>query len=100
MAGVPRRRGDGLGERAVAVVDVEKVVLLKVVGDVQVGAAIEVHVARDHAHAVSLDAPVDVSLVAHVDEMAPPLVTVKASAGPGRSQLALRVRARPALGAG
>ena len=99
MAGVPQRRGAGLGKRAVTVVDVEKVVLLEVIGDVQVGAAIEVHVARDHAQAVPLDAPVDVGLGAHIHEMAP-VVAEQPVAGPRMAWLALRVRALPALGVG
>src|SRR2546421_2772994 len=96
-SGVPHRPGDGLGERAVAIVDVEEVVLLEVVGNVQVGTAIEVHVARDHAQAVSLDASVDAGLIAHIHEMAA-VIAEQAVARPGMARLALRVRPRAALG--
>src|SRR5256886_14409301 len=99
MAGVPHRTGDGLGERAVAIVDVEKVVLLEVVGDVQVGTAIEVHVGRDHAQAVSLDTSVDVGPLAHIHEVAP-VVTEQAVTRSGMARLALRGGARPAPGGG
>jgi hypothetical protein len=53
-ARVPGRAAQRLGERAVAPVEVQEVVLLEVVGDVQVGAAVHVDVARHHAEAESV----------------------------------------------
>ena len=67
---VPHGRRDGFGERAVAVVVVEEVVFLKVVGDVQVRAAVPVQVAGDDAQPVPHHAAEDVRLAAHVHEMA------------------------------
>ncbi len=81
MAGVSQGRGAGFGERAVALVDVEKVVFLKVVGDVQVGAAVPVEIARDHAQAVSGGASVKAGALTHVDKMAP-IVSIEAVADP------------------
>ena len=99
VARVAHGPGDRLGERAVAVVDVEKIVFLKVVGDVQVGAAVEVQVARDDAQAIPFDAAVDAGLVAHVHEVAA-VVPVEAVARPGVARPAQRVRAGRALHVG
>ena len=52
-----RRLGDGLGERAVAIVDVEVVVPLKIVRDVQVRAAVAIEIARHDAQPESIHAP-------------------------------------------
>src|SRR2546430_13989283 len=81
MAQVPQRRGAGLGERAVAIVEVEEVVFLKIVGDVQVGAAVEIQVARNRAETVSHRATVQAGALAHIDEVAP-VVAVEAVAPP------------------
>src|SRR5256712_12882291 len=97
MARVAYGCGDRFGERAVAVVIVEKVVFLKVVGDVQVGAAVPVQIARDHAEAVPRGAAAEAGVAAHVYKMASvvPVEAVTRSRARGRS---LRERAGRALG--
>ncbi len=94
-AGVPCRRGDGLGERTVAVVEVEKVVLVKIVGHEEVGAAIEIQIADDHAQTVSLDAAKDARLLTDVHE-AVAVVPEESVAGFWVTDYALRVPGGPA----
>src|SRR5216684_2129462 len=98
VAGVSDGGGDGLGKCAVAVIEIEEVILLKVVGDVQVRAAVPVQIARDDAQAVAHAAAVDAGLVAHVYEM-PPVVSVEVVSDPRVARRALPARAGLALGA-
>ena len=98
-ARVPRRRCDRLPKRAVAVVVVEKVVLLKIVGDVEIGAAVAIKIARDHPQAVPLDAAVDVGLLADIREMAA-VVAEQPVAGARVAHAAAGARADGALGVG
>ena len=98
-AGVPGGLGDRLGEGAVAVVEVEEIVLLKVVRDVQIGAAIEVQIARDDAQAESFDAAVDARLLAHIHEVAA-VVSEEAISRPRRALGAGRPPTDGPLGVG
>jgi len=74
-ASAPSRSGsyarglrDRLREGAVAVVEIKKSVFREIVGDVDVGTAIEIDVARDDAEAKSLHAAVDMGGGADVDK--------------------------------
>src|SRR5438876_993113 len=99
MARVSYGCGDRLGERAVAIVVVEKVVFLKIVGDVQVEATVPVQVARHDAEAVPRRAAAEASVVAHVDKMAS-VVPVEAVTHPRAAGRGPRERAGRALGVG
>ena len=99
VARVSHRGGDRLGERPVAVVVVEKVVFLKVIGDVQVGTAVAVQVARDHAETVPRGAALEAGVVAHVDKMAP-VVPVETVARSRAARRRLRAGAGCPLGVG
>ena len=57
------------GEGSVAVVDVDVIVFLKIVGDVDVRAAVEIEITDYYAETIGLEPAVDVSVLAHVDEM-------------------------------
>ena len=70
-AGVTSCFGDRLGESAVAVIDVEVVVALEIVGDVEIGAAVAVEVAGDDAEPVTVDAVVQAGGVGHIGEVIP-----------------------------
>src|SRR5438552_5171378 len=89
---MPSRLGDRLGERAVAVVHVEIIIALEIVGDVDVGAAIVVEVARDHAESVAVDAVVEAGCVGNVGKVIAviPEQTVACARGPGAA-LSLRL---------
>jgi hypothetical protein len=63
------RRRDRLGERPIAVVAIEKVVLLEVVRDVEIGAPVEIEVAGDDAQSITFDAAIDTRLLADVDKV-------------------------------
>ncbi len=89
--------GNGLGERAVAVVVVEKIVFLEIIRDVEIGTAVAVQVARHDAQTVSLHATIDVGLVAHVDKVTA-VVSIQAIARARVTRHALRVHAARPLG--
>ena len=91
MARVAHGGGDRLGERSVAVVVVEEVVFLKIVGDVEVGAAVPVQIARDHAQAVSRGASVEAGALTHVHKVAP-VVPIEAVTDPRTPGIARAVR--------
>ena len=75
------RLRQGLREGAVAVVDVEVVVTLKIVGDVEIGATVAVQIARDYSQAVAIHASLgDASCFAYIRE-AIAIVPVKAITG-------------------
>ena len=81
MARVSQRHSARLRERAVAIVDVEEVVFLKVVGDVEVGAAVPVQVARHDPQAVARGASVEAGALAHVHKVTT-VVPIEAVADP------------------
>ena len=95
-ARVPHRRGADLRKRAIAVVVVQKIVFLKVVRDVQVGAAIAIEVARHHTEPIAEGAAVDAGRGAHVHEVAM-VVAIQPVARAGIARGARRRCARAVL---
>ena len=91
MAGVSQRRGAGLGERTVAIIDVEEVVFLEVVGHVQVGTTVSVQVARHDPQAVARGPSVEAGALAHVHKVTP-VVPIKAVADARRTRAVYDVR--------
>ena len=74
-ARVAGRLRDRFGEGAVAVVEIQKIVFGKVIGDVDVGAAVEIEVAHDHAETETFYATIDAGGGADVHEV-PAVVTI------------------------
>ncbi len=66
VGGVAHRLANNFRERAVAVVAVEKVVLVKVVAHVDVEAAVAIDVTHGQAQAIARRSAVDAGLLAHV----------------------------------
>ena len=66
--GVPRGRGNRFGERAIAIVVIQEIIFLKVVGNVQIHTAVAIEVAGNDAEPEPFDAAEDASLGTDVDK--------------------------------
>ncbi len=95
-ARMTHRRLEGLGERAVTVVDVDEVTLVEIVGDEQIGTAVEVQVAGHDAKAVSVDTAEHTGRLADIHEPVA-FVAEQAVARPRMADGALRVENGAAL---
>ena len=94
---MPRHLGDRLGERPVAVVDVQVVVALEIVGDVEIGAAVTIEIAGDDAESEAIYSVVDPGGVGDVGEVV--AVVAEQSVAGARTAIArLRPRLDSALG--
>ena len=69
-ARMPRRLRDRLRERAVAVVEIQEIVFREIVGDVDVGTTVEIHVADDDPQSKTFHTAVDMRGGADVYEVA------------------------------
>src|SRR5258706_9301893 len=96
---MPGGAGDRFGEGAVAVVEIEEVVLLEIVRDIEVGTPVEIEVARHDAEAVPFDPAVDAGVGADIGEVAA-VVAEQAVAGLRVANGAAAPRAAGALRGG
>ena len=95
--GVFRRRGNCFGERAIAIVVIQEIVFLKVIGHVQINAAVAVEVACDHTKPKPFDAAKDAGLCTDVDIVAA-IVAIHATTTQPTPDIAFERRANRALG--
>ena len=94
MSGGLRNR---LGESPVAIVEIEKVVFREIIGDVDVGATVEIDVADDHTEAEPFHAAIDAGRRADVHEVAA-FVPIQPVAGFRVANQAALAGARSTLG--